>query len=67
MDQHLPLQDPPKFTQIWIFVLKINHLATLELNTFSRLQSVVSQFADFGPCPEKKNVFVVLSKRVDQT
>jgi hypothetical protein len=27
--QHLPLQDPPKFTQIWIFGLKTNHLATL--------------------------------------
>jgi hypothetical protein len=23
------LQDPPKFTQIWIFGLKRNHLATL--------------------------------------
>jgi hypothetical protein len=27
--QHIPLQDLPKFTQIWIFGLKINHLATL--------------------------------------
>jgi hypothetical protein len=27
--QHLRLQDPPKFTQIWIFGLKIYHLATL--------------------------------------
>jgi hypothetical protein len=27
--QHLPLQDPPKFTQIGIFGLKIYHLATL--------------------------------------
>jgi hypothetical protein len=27
--QHLPLQDPPKFTQIWIFGFKTNHLATL--------------------------------------
>jgi hypothetical protein len=26
--QHLPLQDPPKFTQSWIFGLKTNHLAT---------------------------------------
>jgi hypothetical protein len=25
----LPLQDLPKFTQIWIFGLKTNHLATL--------------------------------------
>jgi hypothetical protein len=23
------VQDPPKFTQIWIFGLKTNHLATL--------------------------------------
>jgi hypothetical protein len=29
MYQHLPLQEPPKFTQIGIFGLKINHLATL--------------------------------------
>jgi hypothetical protein len=27
--QHLPLQDPPKFTQIGIFGLKTNHLAFL--------------------------------------
>jgi hypothetical protein len=27
--QHLPLQEPPKFTQIGISGLKINHLATL--------------------------------------
>jgi hypothetical protein len=32
--QHLQLQDPPKFTQIWIFGLKTNHLATL--NTTSQ-------------------------------
>jgi hypothetical protein len=29
IDQHLPLQDPPKFTQIVIFGLKMRHLATL--------------------------------------
>jgi hypothetical protein len=28
MYQHLPLQEPPKFTQLVIFGLKINHLAT---------------------------------------
>jgi hypothetical protein len=27
--QHLPLQYPPKFNQIWIFGLKTYHLATL--------------------------------------
>jgi hypothetical protein len=27
--QHLPLQDPPKFTQIGIFGMKICHLATV--------------------------------------
>jgi hypothetical protein len=26
--QHFPLQEPPKFTQIGILGLKINHLAT---------------------------------------
>jgi hypothetical protein len=30
--QHVPLKDPPKFTQIWIFCLKIYHLATLWTN-----------------------------------
>jgi hypothetical protein len=29
INRHLPLKDPPKFTQIWIFGLKTNHLATL--------------------------------------
>jgi hypothetical protein len=29
MHQHIPLQDPQKFTQIGIFGLKICHLATL--------------------------------------
>jgi hypothetical protein len=28
-NKHLPLQDLPKFTQIWIFGLKICHLARL--------------------------------------
>jgi hypothetical protein len=28
--QHLQLQVPPKFTKIWIFGLKTNHLATLD-------------------------------------
>jgi hypothetical protein len=29
--QHRPLQDPPKFTHIWIFGFKIYHLATLTM------------------------------------
>jgi hypothetical protein len=29
--QHLPLKDPPKFTEIGVFGLKIWHLATLKL------------------------------------
>jgi hypothetical protein len=37
----LPLQDPPKYTQIWIFGLKICHLATL--------------FSGSKKCPEDKN------------
>jgi hypothetical protein len=27
--QHFPFYGPPKFTQIWIFGVKTNHLATL--------------------------------------
>jgi hypothetical protein len=30
------LQDPPKFTQIWIFGLKTNHLATLVTGIVAR-------------------------------
>jgi hypothetical protein len=30
--QDFPLQDPPKFTQIGIFGLKTNHLATLSVS-----------------------------------
>jgi hypothetical protein len=29
MRKHFPFQGPPKFTQIWIFGLNTNHLATL--------------------------------------
>jgi hypothetical protein len=29
MYQHVPLQDPPKYTQIGMFGMKINYLATL--------------------------------------
>jgi hypothetical protein len=31
---HFPLQDPPKLTQIGVFGLKINHLATLVCDIF---------------------------------
>jgi hypothetical protein len=37
--QHLPLQDPPKFTQFGIFGLKINHLATSMWNRRRRRKS----------------------------
>jgi hypothetical protein len=30
MYEHFPFSDPPKFTQIGIFGLKTNHLATLQ-------------------------------------
>jgi hypothetical protein len=35
--EHLPLQDPPKFAQIWIFGLKIYHLAALGSDAKNRL------------------------------
>jgi hypothetical protein len=35
--QHLPLQDRPKFTQIGIFGLKTNHLATLLENALTQM------------------------------
>jgi hypothetical protein len=31
------VQDPPKFTQIWNFGLKTNHLATLIVVSFTRI------------------------------
>jgi hypothetical protein len=49
------LQDPPKFTQIGIFGLKTNHLATLIFATFfgaverknnPRLKSILSDLGD---------------------
>jgi hypothetical protein len=40
--QHLPLQDPPKFTQNGIFGLKIYHLATLVRADGSQL-ALISQ------------------------
>jgi hypothetical protein len=30
--RHCPIKDPPKFTQIWIFGLKTNHLASLSFS-----------------------------------
>jgi hypothetical protein len=43
MYHHLPLQDPSKFTQIWIFGLKTNHLATLQSEAAAR----VTRLAEF--------------------
>jgi hypothetical protein len=40
--QHLQLQDPPKFTQIGIFGLKICHLATLLLQEGQAYLGIVS-------------------------
>jgi hypothetical protein len=42
--QHFPLQDPPKFTQILMFGLKTNHLATL-LVTLLASQSLPLEIA----------------------
>jgi hypothetical protein len=36
---HFPLQDPPKFTQIWILGLKTNYLATLPKRRKDRRKS----------------------------
>jgi IS5 family transposase len=70
MYQHLPLQDRPKFTQIWTFGLKICHLATLvstniDRNAFTRFIATVNLFSDscvfFGP--SKKGCFRHLSSK----
>jgi hypothetical protein len=39
------LQDPPKFTQIGIFGLKTNHLATLGWNYFRKKALAENKFA----------------------
>jgi hypothetical protein len=40
--QHFPLKDPPKFTQIGIFGLKICHLATLLYKRAARFFSLLN-------------------------
>jgi hypothetical protein len=47
MYQHLPLQKPPKFTQIGIFVLKINYLATLTIRLSSSYVENTFAYVDF--------------------
>jgi hypothetical protein len=47
MYQHHPLPEPPKFTQIGIFGLKINHLETLPEPLGDRIRRKnVGQFDD---------------------
>jgi hypothetical protein len=41
----IPLQDPPKFTQIWIFGSKIRHLATLFFKL--RFGQVLDKFLNY--------------------
>jgi hypothetical protein len=41
MHQHFPFQGPPKFTQIWIFGLKINHLATLNAMMSEKMEKMI--------------------------
>jgi hypothetical protein len=41
------VQDPPKFTQIWNFGLKTNHLATLVESCFKKFTSA-EQFPTFN-------------------
>jgi hypothetical protein len=54
--QHLPLQDTPEFTQIVIFGLKINHLATMRPtlriwlhSQQGRINFLEREMTDFGP------------------
>jgi hypothetical protein len=54
INQHLPLQDPTKFTQIGIFGLKIYHLATLIERTklFHGPKNFQPQISDTNPNTE---------------
>jgi hypothetical protein len=56
------LQDPPKFTQIDIFGLKIFHLATL-IDKFFNFQLVGSSISGSGPM--LRNALTVDYKAVD--
>jgi hypothetical protein len=49
--QHLPLQDPPKFTQIGTFGFKIYHLATLHV-LISRCRTENALFPDLANVAE---------------
>jgi hypothetical protein len=60
------LQDPPKYTRIWIFCLKTNHLATLlptafcgliTLKYFRQLQIIHTSI--FNEVKEHKNIVKV--------
>jgi hypothetical protein len=62
INQHFPLQDPPKFTQIDIFGLKIFHLATL-IDKFFNFQLVGSSISGSGPM--LRNALTVDYKAVD--
>jgi hypothetical protein len=48
INQHLPLQDPPKFTQIGIFGMKICHLATLVMA--SKSVSGLTDYKEYQFC-----------------
>jgi hypothetical protein len=48
MDQHLPLQGPPKFTQIGIFGLKIYHLATLPFKASTVTENTEMQISRYS-------------------
>jgi hypothetical protein len=48
MYQHFPLQRPPKFTQIWIFGLEANYLASLVLSDVSVPISSLSGDQEFS-------------------
>jgi hypothetical protein len=59
MCQHLPLQDPPKFIQVGIFGLKINHLAPCrKLGPLKNLLCIDFPLAQKNPDEEKKSLFL---------
>jgi hypothetical protein len=65
--QHCPLQGPPKYTQIVIFGLKINHLATVfstTQETSKEAENVAKSDHGAAFLPIGCSVFLLLSEKL---
>jgi hypothetical protein len=68
--QHLPSEDPPKYTQIFIFDLKTNHLATLVLEAtvlFPERMYRVTRLVCEKVAPNVAQLIFVTNKTVEKS